>query len=116
MGNEDLFLTMFTAFSNDGTMGGYYSDNEINDDKSPIEEEDGILNNDKMLDNAEEIILEEELPKDSSEVSLEKNETFIIFDQALHREPDSLISSDSINGTELHNMTDNELTEEFSQD
>ena len=87
-------------------MDGYYSDNEINDDKSPIEEEDGILNNDKaihftkilnillqikigvfsfqMLDNAEEIILEEELPKDSSEVSLEKNETFIIFDQALH--------------------------------
>ena len=27
-----------------------------------------------------------------------------------------MISSDSINGTELHNMTDNELTEEFSQD
>ena len=87
-------------------MDGYYSDNEINDDKSPIEEEDGILNNDKvihftkilnillqieigffsfqMLDNAEEIILEEESPKDSSEMSLEKNETFIIFDQALH--------------------------------
>ena len=37
-----------------------------------------------MLDNAEEIILEEESPKDSSEMSLEKNETFIIFDQALH--------------------------------
>ena len=31
-------------------------------------------------------------------------------------EPDSLISSDSINGTEFHNMTDDELTEEFSQD
>ena len=27
-----------------------------------------------------------------------------------------MISSDSINGTEFHNMTDNELTEEFSQD
>ena len=88
-------------------MDGYYSDNEINDDKSPIEEEDGILTNDKvihfhenfeyfmwdenwvffsfqMLDNAEDIILEEDLPKDSSEMSLEKNETFIIFDQALH--------------------------------
>ena len=87
-------------------MDGYYSDNEINDDKSPIEEEDGILNNDnvihftkilnfllqikigvfsfQILDNAEDIILEEESPKDSSEMSLEKNETFIIFDQALH--------------------------------
>ena len=31
------------------TMDGYYSDNEINDDKSPIEEEDGILNNDKVI-------------------------------------------------------------------
>ena len=30
-------------------MDGYYSDNEINDDKSPIEEEDGILNNDKVI-------------------------------------------------------------------
>ena len=38
----------------------------------------------QMLDNAQDIILEEELPKDSSEMSLEKNETFIIFDQALH--------------------------------
>jgi len=65
-------------------MDGYYSDNEINDDKSPLEEEDGILTNDKMLDNAEDIILEEDLPKDSSEMSLAKNETFIIFDQALH--------------------------------
>ena len=93
------------------------------------------------MDNAEDIILEEESPKDSSEMSLEKNETFIIFDQALHSksfwrnknsnflkqslnwfyflflgEPDSLISSDSINGTEFHNMTDNDLAEEFSQD
>ena len=30
-------------------MDGYYSDNEINDDKSPIEEEDGILTNDKVI-------------------------------------------------------------------
>ena len=30
-------------------MDGYYSDNEINDDKSSIEEEDGILTNDKVI-------------------------------------------------------------------
>ena len=30
-------------------MDGYYSDNEINDDKSPLEEEDGILTNDKVI-------------------------------------------------------------------
>ena len=63
-------------------MDGYFSDNEINDDKPP--EDDRILTNDEVVSDVENIILEEE-PKDSpASMSLEKNETVIIFDQALH--------------------------------